>query len=311
VADQSCLRCGRTDAAPVAEGSDRLFGTTTERFQVIRCAGCGMMRLSPRPETQDLHKFYPHEYWFDPDESSASRWAERYRRLVLRDHIGFVSQIMRESAAGRMLDVGCGGGLLAGMLRKRGVDAVGLDSSTSACRIAWERHCVPAVTGDLVRHPFQGASFAVVTMFHVLEHLPVPAAFLSAARDLLRPGGHLIVQVPNADSWQFRLLGWRWNGLDIPRHLTDFRLEDLTWMLQDCGFEVVRVKHFSLRDNPAGLATSLAPQLDPMGRRVQGKRSGLLYMAAHFALMAAALPFALLEAAFGHGSTMMVQARKQ
>ena len=92
-------------------------------------------------------------------------------------------------------------------------------------------------------------------MFHVLEHLYDPASYLDAAHQLLRPDGRLIIQVPNAACWQFLLLGERWNGIDVPRHLIDFRLRDVDTLLDSCGFEVLRHKHFSLRDNPAGLAT--------------------------------------------------------
>ena len=89
-------------------------------------------------------------------------------------------------------------------------------------------------------------------MFHVLEHLYDPASYLDAAHQLLRPDGRLIIQVPNAACWQFLLLGERWNGIDVPRHLIDFRLSDVDSLLDSCGFEVLRHKHFSLRDNPAG-----------------------------------------------------------
>jgi hypothetical protein len=77
----------------------------------------------------------------------------------------------------------------------------------------------------------------------------------------------------------------------------------------------VRHKYFSLRDNPAGLATSLAPCLDPMARRVRGLREGprvkLLKDLLYFCLVAASLPFTLLEAACHAGSTVMVEARKK
>jgi hypothetical protein len=121
--------------------------------------------------------------------------------------------------------------------------------------------------------------------------------------------------VPNAACWQFLLLGGRWTGIDIPRHLVDFRVDDLNELLEDSGFHVLRRKFFSLRDNPAGLATSLCPQLEPMARRVRRVREStskrLLKDVLYLALTAAALPFAALEAAVGAGSTVLVEAAKK
>ena len=111
------------------------------------------------------------------------------------------------------------------------------------------------------------------------------------------------------------LFGERWNGLDVPRHLFDYRQRDLQGLLEFCGFEVVRRKHFSLRDNPAGFASSLAPGLDPMARRVRGiAESPALKLAkdlVYFGIVVSALPFTLLEAACGAGSSIMIEARKR
>src|SRR5262249_32004814 len=111
-----------------------------------------------------------------------------------------------------------------------------------------------------------------------------------------------------------RLLGASWNGVDVPRHLYDFRPADLERMLDACGFKVPRRKYFSLRDNPAGLATSLAPGLDPMARRLpqskEGPRERLAKDLLYGALVMASLPFTALEAACRAGSTIMIEAKK-
>ncbi len=213
---------------------------------------------------------------------------------------------------GLVLDVGCGGGLFLRLLKERAVRVLGLDSSPQAAAVAW-RNGVPAVCASLEQAPLADQSCAAITMFHVLEHLYEPQRYLRRARELLRPEGRLIIQVPNASSWQFLLLGENWNGLDVPRHLTNFRQKDIETLLECCGFQIVARKHFSLRDNPAGLATSLAPPLDPMARRLRGFAEGpwqrmsknLLY----FALVAAALPFTAVEAACRAGSSIMIEAR--
>jgi SAM-dependent methyltransferase len=310
----ACLVCGCDRYATLFQASDRLYRTTTREFAVVRCGECGLVRLHPEPAPGELHLYYPENYWFAPDATAASRMEERYRRLVLRDHVRFVEQALGGSrAAGPLLDVGCGGGLFLGMMRERGFRVLGLDNSRDAAAIAWRRQGVPAVCGMLEHAPFPMGSVAGLTMFHVLEHLYDPRTYLIAAHNLLARDGRLVVQVPNAASWQFRLLGRRWNGVDVPRHLFDFRDRDLEKLLDSCGFEVLRRKYFSLRDNPAGLASSLAPSLDPMARRVRRMaESGgarLLKDLAYLALVAAALPFTVAEAACHAGSTVMMEAR--
>ena len=260
----------------------------------------------------DLSLFYPRNYWFKPGDSLASRLEEAYRRLLIRDHIAFARRALRDAGGGLVLDVGCGGGLFLGMLRERGVEVLGLDNSAEAARAAREQNGVTVLLGDMLRAPIAEASCSVVTMYHVLEHLPDPAGFLRAARNLLRPGGRLIVQVPNLDCWQYGVLGRNWNGLDVPRHVTDFRSADLRKLLIQCGFRIRRVKLFSWRDNPAGLASSIAPTLDPVARNVRGLDSSTLAKLAkdllYLGLVAASVPFTVAEAAAGKGSTVMVEA---
>lgn len=312
----ACLVCGSESATRLFQASDRLYHTTTREFSVVRCGGCGLVRLDPQPSPEELRRYYPENYWFAPDESAASRLEEAYRRLVLRDHVRFVTQALANIPQGApLLDIGCGGGLFLGMMRERGFRVAGLDFSSEAAAIAWRRQQVPVVCGMLDRTPLRAGAFGGVTMFHVLEHLYDPRTYLLASHDLLQPGGRLVVQVPNAACWQFRLLGRGWNGVDVPRHLFDFRDRDVERLLEGCGFEVVRRKYFSLRDNPAGLASSLAPSLDPMARRVrrvpESPRTRLARDLTYFAMVVAALPFTALEAACRAGSTVMIEARKR
>ncbi len=257
-----CPACDGAEFQLLFTASDRLYNTTSKQFQVVECKRCRLMQLAPQPAPSELETYYPKNYWFAPEMSTASRLEEIYRRFVLRDHVRF-------GESGPVLDVGCGGGLFLRMLQDRGFRAMGLDFSLDAARVAWSVNRAPATCATLEAAPFARQTCAAVTMFHTLEHLYEPRSYLRAAHELLRPGGRLVVQVPNAACWQFLLLGASWNGVDVPRHLYDFRPADLDRMLGSCGFEVLRRKYFSLRDNPAGLATSLAPSLDPMARRIR------------------------------------------
>lgn len=294
--------------------TDRLYGTTNKQFRVVKCAECGLIRLHPQPGPSELAEYYPTDYWYAGSPTLASRLEEGYRRFVLQDHVRFVRRALVASGVrGPLVDIGCGGGLFLSQFRDTAV--IGMDNSLQAVRVAWKNKSVPAVCCDVLRAPLRPESCGVITMFHVVEHLPDPVSFLQAAHGLLQPDGRLVVQVPNADSWQFRLLGKRWNGVDVPRHLFNYRRADLLALLRHCGFAPVREKHFSLRDNPAGLASSLAPGLDPMARQVRRVQESapvrLLKHAMYFGLVLASLPFTVAEAMFRAGSSIMVEARKK
>jgi len=312
----ACPACDSLEFRTVFRATDRLYHCTDQEFQVVECRCCALLGLHPRPAPAELRRYYPAKYWFAPENSAASRLEEAWRRLVVRDHVRFVRRALRElGAEGPVLDVGCGGGLFLRVAQEAGYRVLGLDAAFEAARIAWRQNGVRVVCGNLEQAPLAPASCAAVTMFHVLEHVPEPSAYLAAARQLLRPAGRLIVQTPDAACWEFALLGRRWSGLDVPRHLVTFRARQLEQLVTRAGFEVLRRKHFSLRDNPTGLATSLAPGLDPMARRVRGVSEGsitrLVTDLVYFALVLSAVPLTLAEAAFRAGSTIMLEARKR
>src|SRR5262245_7363832 len=311
-----CPACQGPDSRTLFEATDRLYRTTNRNFRIIECRRCRLIRLSPQPDVRELRAYYPDNYWFSPEPETVDRLEELYRRFVLRDHLNFVCHALRSSqAVGPILDVGCGGGLFLGRLAERGYRVAGLDVSLGAARVAWKDNAVPVVCGTLSNAPLAPSSCSAVTMFHVLEHVDDPHAYLVEARRLLKTEGRVILQVPNAACLQFLLLGKNWSGLDVPRHLWNFRPRNLDLLLNRSGFEVVRRKYFSLRDNPAGLATSLAPWLDPMARRVRRVGESQLVRLCknliYFCLVLACLPFAVFEAACRAGSTVMVEARRK
>jgi len=192
-----CPGCGDPGVRTLFRARDRLFRTTDKHFLVVECKNCRLIRLEPRPSLQELARYYPDEYWYAPQADAASQLEEAYRRFVLRDHVNFVMRAVQESGEkGLLVDVGCGGGLLLRMLRARGLPVLGLETSLPAATSAWKRNGVAVVCGDLSKSPIERGTCAAVTMFHVLEHLHDPVSYLRSARDLLVPGGRLVVQVP-------------------------------------------------------------------------------------------------------------------
>lgn len=308
-----CPGCSGTLKHTLFRSTDRFFRTTTREFDVVECADCGLIRLDPWPTDAELPSYYPPGYWFAPN-GGHSGLMEVYRRLVLSDHVRFVERALQGAPPGIAIDVGCGGALFSRLLRERRWTAVGLDFSHEAALIAGRQNGVPVTQGMLDQSPLAPQSCSVITMFHVLEHLKDPAHYLQAAYDALKPGGRLVVQVPNAASWSFLLYGPNWLGVDVPRHLINFRVQDMRALLEYSGFRLMREKHFSLRDNPACIASSIAPGLDPMSRRVRKADTSPVLQAAkdflYLGLYAASIPLALMEASAGAGCTVLFDARR-
>jgi SAM-dependent methyltransferase len=312
-----CPACDSGSARLLFTAGDRRWATTNRLFQIVECCDCRLIRLSPQPEPSELRNYYPPDYWRPPENSLGDWLKQKYRRLVLSDCVHFVERALREAEErGLILDAGCGDGFLLSVLAARGRGpVVGIDFSLDAATSAWRDRQVPAICGTLSSAPFADGSCSVITMFHVLQHLYNPVSYLDAAHRLLAPDGRLIVQVPNAACWQFLLFGDKWQGIDVPRQLLHFRASDLETLLDHCGFEILRRKHFSLRDNPSSLASSLLLAMDPIigPLRRRSRRPGwqLWSDLAYLALVLACVPFTVFEAACHAGSTVMVEARKK
>ncbi len=227
----TCALCGH--AADPVPGSPSLR----------HCGACGLVSLASFPAPADREASYQEEYYEADTGARFVGLAEKavafFRRLRMR------AILRRLPGPGAILDVGCGRGIMLGLFRDRGWTAVGTQLSRTAAEAA-RRRGIDVRVADLPDLGLPAGSFDVVTLFHVLEHLPRPADSLRCARALLRDGGWLIVEVPNYASPGFRFLGERNLCYDYPNHLVFFTPGSLRRLLAECGFETRRVSHFSL-----------------------------------------------------------------
>ena len=220
----SCPVCLNASTEPALTGRDWLFESTTKTFTLHSCASCRCLFLDPMPGDEEIAQFYPAQYWWNSSKAQdrpLKKLESIYRKFVLRDHVAFIVRASGNRAGLDLLDVGCGSGTLLGLLKQRGFRPLGVDFSAEAARIAETENGVRVVVGSLDQARFPDASFDLVTLFHVMEHVTNPRSVLAEVSRILKPGGALVLQVPNIDSWQFKALGVKWYGLDLPRHVID------------------------------------------------------------------------------------------
>jgi SAM-dependent methyltransferase len=232
----ACSHCGSSDAQLLFDGPDRLHGLPG-RFRLVKCAQCGWIRQNPRPTRQTIDAYYPQDY--EPfieaidDESLLRRWDRRYG-MIKR-----CRAIERYQRSGRLLDVGCATGNFINEMRRRGGwDVFGVEPNREAAAYAIQRFGHRIHIGTLADAGFPPASFDVITMWNVLEHLHTPWSDVLHVRDLLRNGGTFVFGVPNLESVEARVFGPLWLGWDLPRHLYLFPRKDLVRSLAEVDLVV-------------------------------------------------------------------------
>jgi SAM-dependent methyltransferase len=199
-----------------------------------------------------IDSFYPPSY-YGVTGAKFVPLVEALVRVVGARHVRMLSRGLARGS--RVLDVGCGRGVLLSSLADRGFEVHGFEISAAAAAGADKRATI-RIGSELADARYPDALFDEVIIWHVLEHLSDPRGTLIEIRRILKPGGRLIVAVPNYSSLQSRWSGPAWFHLDLPRHLYHFPLAGLRRLLMDTGFSPTSEHHFSLRQNPFGWVQS-------------------------------------------------------
>jgi len=260
--DVPCDYCGADDAEPVLSGPDRLCGLEGE-FHVVRCTACGLLRTNPQVVPEDLPKAYPPSYEVHatsvkmPDPPTGRlRWAlVNYRNYPLGERSSWLIRVLAWPMAapglynrygimylpyegeGRLFDFGCGVGKYVAQMQAAGWQAEGMDLVPEPVRIGQEAG-LALRQGTLPGADLPEAHYDLVTLWHVLEHVPSPKATLQACRRIIKPGGRIAVVSPMADSLAANWFGSAWYGLDVPRHLTHFTQATLARHLEAAGCRI-------------------------------------------------------------------------
>ncbi|MGE5279431.1 MAG: class I SAM-dependent methyltransferase [Deltaproteobacteria bacterium] len=244
----NCRNCQSTETAfsflaPDTHG--RHVIDATPRFPVHRCGRCGAYFLcGPEPDEAYYRKHYPQTYHTDPSGASAvSRLVAPLMRASFRSKTRALLRFAkRHKGPLRLLDIGCGDGAFLENLDPRIFEREGLERHPEACRICRDKG-LTIIASDLDAAPLSGSSYDIVTLWHVLEHLPRPDAALARVRGLLKAGGLLALSVPNTAGLGFRWGATHWFHLDAPRHLTWFNARSLRILLKRQDFTVVKTMH--------------------------------------------------------------------
>jgi 2-polyprenyl-3-methyl-5-hydroxy-6-metoxy-1,4-benzoquinol methylase len=247
-----CDLCGGSSFEP-ATTLPEYYLFTGEVFQLIRCHGCSLHFVSPRPTSDIIGRYYDDDYPAHRAESRPLQWWQRKAGAPVHTQLSLFTRLavhVRESVAwfaiprweggGRILDLGCGSGQLLDTMKKLGWETHGVEPSPQAAERARAKgHHI--VCGTAEQELFEPDSFDVVYMWHVLEHTHSPTKALAHVHRYLRPGGRIVMAVPNYASFHSKLFGRYWSGTEAPRHLYQFDRATLRRYLQQAGFQDIQL----------------------------------------------------------------------
>lgn len=265
----ACPVSGDAGTVKIASVGDAYFGTEGE-WSYRENPRTGHVWLDRQPAPEHIHELYVNYYTHAAAASGTSVW-QRAQALVLARRlgyphpgsVGFMAQlvsrlpsvadaaemeVMRVSAtkSGTLLDVGCGSGAFLQRMRDAGWQVTGTEPDPNAAARLRERLGFP-VFSRIEEVESRVDRFDLITLSHVIEHVPDPLATLRQLAALLTPNGQLMVTTPNVKGLGARLFGPAWRGLEPPRHFNVFSPQSLAEAVRSAGLHVdVQTTHVRL-----------------------------------------------------------------
>lgn len=224
----TCL-CGGTEWIHARGPFKSLDGSRF--FSVVKCSRCGLGRTDPPPFEDDVTATVHQELPYEDVIARESLWRSFFEPII--------GIARKHRPGGKFLDVGCGVGLCLQMAEEAGYEAWGVEINVRSATYARETLGRRVVNSDLAGAGFAEGTFSVVLLSHVLEHLANPTAVFDEIRRVLAPDGIVIIDVPNMDGLQARLLRDRWSGWAPEMHVWQFTPRTLGRSLEVFGFEPV------------------------------------------------------------------------
>ena len=190
--NMNCMLCESNDFKLISKKDSK----SKDELIVCLCNTCSMVSQNPIPTEQEVEQYYATEYRQDYKQVFEPKLKHVYRagNLAL-NRLGFLTK--NSVASGRLLDVGAGGGEFTYVSSQLGFDSTGIEPNIGYSNYAKDQYKANVKTGQLTDIDDK---FDVITMFHVMEHIPDPVKTFKKLYDLLNEDGSLFIEVPNIET---------------------------------------------------------------------------------------------------------------
>lgn len=211
---------------------------TKEEFELIKDMDSDMLITTPQPETKKLFKYYESDDYISHTDSKRSLFEKVYqiiKQYSLNKKLRIINRF--SPAKGMLLDIGAGTGDFLLCSRKAGWLIQGVEPNLKARKLADEKGVHLLEDIDQVTDQ----KFDVITLWHVLEHVPDVKNYIAKLKNLLKDNGTLVIAVPNYKSYDAKYYKEFWAAYDVPRHLWHFSIKSIKFLFSKEKMEVVKI----------------------------------------------------------------------
>ena len=288
-------------------------------FFIRKCLNCEIVFTFPVLSRIDVERFYPKYYFWKKEYKAEGLLIKLFRKLESKYSqfivCGYDAKRLIKFIGknGKLLDVGCGTGSRLEAFKKAGFSqCCGIEPMEEEALYAREVKKLQVQQATLEEFDCPENSFDIATLYNVWEHLDNPASRLKIIKKILRPGGWLVLQIPNFDSWESKLFKNKWLPLDPTRHYFHYTPETINNLLTQNGFAIKKIDWTANFMRPFSWVFSLSGTLPQKIWQKEDKRKGTLFYRIWWSiLLLISIVPNTLETLFNHGSHMTIYAINQ
>lgn len=211
---------------------------SNEHFELLMDEELQLLKTYPQPELQNLGRYYESEDYISHTDSKRSLFEKIYhwvKSYSLKKKVGLINSL--HSQKGSLLDIGAGTGDFLVTAKAQNWQVVGIEPNESAKKLAVSKgipfkNNIESIDNQL---------FDVITMWHVMEHVPDVEHQIKELKRLLKPDGTIIIAVPNYKSYDAEYYKEFWAAYDVPRHLWHFSKMSVQKLVEKENMKLVKI----------------------------------------------------------------------
>lgn len=235
---EDCPSCNHKSFTPYLTCKDYTY--SQEEFQIQQCDNCKLLFTNPRPDNQSISKYYDNPEYVSHTDTKEGLIFSIYG-AVKRFSLKQKRRLLEAKTIDKtVLDYGAGSGDFSNELASNGWDVTSYEPNNKARLLIQQKNTSVKIISSL--SDLSSSSISVITLWHVLEHVHNLKETLLEFERILRPGGTLVIAVPNDASFDARFYREDWAAYDVPRHLYHFNPNSLNPLLSRIGFSISEMK---------------------------------------------------------------------